>query len=84
MNIDFEKLSYETLKEINAAASKEISRRENERKFELLFNVKVAIEAWQKEFPASTILLHEKYDEDNLVCLSDVDLQRLTSVMEKL
>lgn len=84
MNIDFEKLSYETLKEISAATSKEISRRENQRKFELLFNVKVAIEAWQKEFPASTILLYEKYNEDNLVCLSDVDLQRLTSVMEKL
>ena len=84
MNIEFEKLSYETLKEISAATSKEIARRENQRKFELLFNVKVAIEAWQKEFPDSTILLHEKFNEDNLICLSDVNLQQLTSVMEKL
>lgn len=82
--MDFEKLSYEELKEINEATSKEIARRENERKFELLFNIKVAIETWQKEFPASTILLYEKFDEDNLVCLSDVDIQRLTHLMENL
>ena len=84
MNIEFEKLSYETLKEISAATSKEIARRENERKFELLFNIKVAIEAWQKEFPDSQILIQERFDEDNFVCLSDVDLQQLTSLMEKL
>ena len=48
MIMDFEKLSSETLKEINEATSKEIAKRENERKFELLFNIKVAIEAWNR------------------------------------
>ena len=82
--MDFEKLSYEELKEINEATSKEIVKRENKRKFELLLNIKIAITAWQEEFPDSNILIHERFDKDNVVCLSDIDLQRLTSLMEKL
>ena len=80
--MDFEKLSYEELKEINEATSKEIARRENERKFELLFNVKVAIEAWQKEFPDSPIPVYDS--ENNFLCLSDIDLPKLTRIMENL
>ena len=82
--MDFEKLSYEELKEINEATSKEIVKRENKRKFELLLNIKIAITAWQEEFPDSNIFIHERFDKDNVVCLSDIDLQRLTSLMEKL
>ena len=82
--MDFEKLSYEELKEINEATSKEIVKRENKRKFELLLNIKIAITTWQEEFPNSSILIHERFDKDNVVHLSDIDLQRLTSLMEKL
>ena len=80
--MDFEKLSYEELKEINKATSKEIARRENERKFELLFNIKVAIETWQKEFLDSPIPVYDS--EDNFLCLSDIDLSKLTRIMENL
>ena len=82
MIMDFEKLSYETLKEINEATSKEIAKRENERKFELLFNIKVAIEAWQKEFLDSPIPVYD--NENNFLCLSDIDLPKLTRLMENL
>ena len=80
--MDFEKLSYEELKEINEATSKEIAKRENERKFELLFNIKVAIEAWQKEFPDLSVHIYD--DENNFLHLRDIDLSKLTRLMENL